>query len=299
MTRTCSIAVAIIATFVLLQTAEAYPRGGGRSFGSAHFSAPHFSAPRISAPHYSAPSYRASAPSRSFSSAATRHYAPRTGAMPNHRSHAGPRTRFAPTTGVRNPAYTSVNGRFNGNRTTAFNSRNVSPTSNARFRSGNRSIGARGQDFNGGRVVARHNAKHWNRHWDRGRDHNWHGRRCHYHNGYWFIYDPFPYYPYWGFYPYTYYDSSYYDPAYYDDSYATDQSAPASYTNNNRQPEYAMDSRVNEVQSALAREGYYDGPIDGRFGPGTRRALRNYQRDHNLQITGNIDQALIEALRLR
>ena len=215
--------------------------------------------------------------------------------MPNNRSYVGPRTRSYPTNGVRNPAYTSTNGRFTGNRTTAFNTRNVSPNGNARLGPGNRSVGARNQGFNGGRVVARHNASNWNRHWNKGRDHYWHGHRCHYNNGYWFIYDPFPYYPYYGFYPYTYYDSSYYEPAYYDNGYAEDQYAPTADTN---QP-YATDSRVSEVQSALARAGYYDGKIDGQLGPGTRRALRNYQRDHNLGVTGHIDQALIEALRLR
>ncbi|HEX8076207.1 MAG TPA: peptidoglycan-binding protein, partial [Chthoniobacterales bacterium] len=58
-------------------------------------------------------------------------------------------------------------------------------------------------------------------------------------------------------------------------------------------------ARVNEVQSALAREGYYDGPIDGRLNSATRKALRKYQRDHGLDATGNIDRAVIEALRLR
>jgi peptidoglycan hydrolase-like protein with peptidoglycan-binding domain len=56
---------------------------------------------------------------------------------------------------------------------------------------------------------------------------------------------------------------------------------------------------VSDVQSALAREGYYDGPIDGKLGDATRRALRKYQRDHNLDVTGAINRPLIEALRLR
>ena len=30
-----------------------------------------------------------------------------------------------------------------------------------------------------------------------------------------------------------------------------------------------------EVQNTLARKGYYDGPIDGKFGSGTKRAIRN------------------------
>jgi hypothetical protein len=192
---------------------------------------------------------------------------------------------------LRNTAYLN-RARFSGDRTTAYNSRTYSRSS-ARFTAGNRTRGARSQAFNQGRVIARHSAN-WQRHWDRGRDHSWHGHRCHFRNGFWFIYDPFPFYPYgYGFYPY----GSYYDAAYYDDrSYATDEysSAPES-----DQSSYNGDARISDVQSALSREGYYDGAIDGNLGPATRNGLRRYQRDHGLQATGNIDRAVIQALRLR
>ena len=65
------------------------------------------------------------------------------------------------------------------------------------------------------------------------------------------------------------------------------------------QPEYDAGSQVSNVQSALAREGYYDGAIDGRLGPATQKALRRYQRDHGLPVTGGISRAVIEALQLR
>jgi len=39
-------------------------------------------------------------------------------------------------------------------------------------------------------------------------------------------------------------------------------------------------SRVAELQSRLASAGYYHGAIDGIMGPGTRRAIRAYERDH-------------------
>lgn len=160
---------------------------------------------------------------------------------------------------------------------------------------GNRTTASRSQGFDRGRVIARHNANHWNRHWDRRRDHWWRGHRCHFRNGFWLIYDPFPFYPYgYGFYPY----SSYYynDPYYYEDSYTADAYAPGPEGD---QPQYQVDSQVSSVQSALAREGYYDGAIDGRLGPATQKALRKYQRDHGLQVTGGITRAVIEALRLR
>jgi Putative peptidoglycan binding domain len=42
----------------------------------------------------------------------------------------------------------------------------------------------------------------------------------------------------------------------------------------------ASHSRVAELQRRLARAGYYHGAIDGIMGPGTRRAIRAYERDH-------------------
>ena len=198
-----------------------------------------------------------------------------------------PVSRYSPTTTTRNPTYAANARRWNGNRITAYNSR-----SNTRLSPGNRTIGARSQGLNNGRVIARHNAN-WNRHWDRGHDHWWHGHRCHFNNGFWFVYDPFPYYPYgYGYYPY----GDYYASNYYDDSYATDEYAAAP---NTEQTSSAGDSRVSDVQRALAREGYYDGTIDGSFGPATREALRHYQHDRGLQVTGSIDRASIQALRLR
>ena len=208
--------------------------------------------------------------------------------MPNnrsfHRSYTPDRPRFS-----RNPTYTSNTRRFDGNRITAFNSRNFT-RSNSRLTAGNRNGAFRSQGFDRGRVIARHNGN-WNRHWNRNRDHWWRGHRCHFRNGFWFVYDPFPFYPYgygWG-YPYASYSS------YYDDGYATDEYSSADPD----QSSYSGDARVSDVQTALAREGYYDGAVDGDFGPATRNALRRYQRDNGLPVTGNIDRAVIQALRLR
>jgi hypothetical protein len=39
-------------------------------------------------------------------------------------------------------------------------------------------------------------------------------------------------------------------------------------------------SKVAELQSRLARAGYYHGAVDGIMGPATRRAIRGYERDH-------------------
>jgi len=222
---------------------------------------------------------------------------------------------------VRNPAYRNT-ARFSGNQTTAYNTRAYGAngqrwtgrngvnqnggTQNGRQWTGrngvNRNSGTQ-QGFDRGQVVARHSA---NRHpnWDRHRDHNWNGHRCHFYNNYWVIYDPWPLYPWgYGYYPYDYYyDPGYYDSSYYDSGYSDPAYSDSRYYNDSNHPSdpavHESGSRVSDVQRALAREGYYDGAIDGVLGPGTRRALRNYQRDHNIDATGGINQPVIEALRL-
>jgi hypothetical protein len=284
MKRIWTFGIAVTAGFTLIQSAEAGSRGAARSFSSA--------------PHYSAPARQYAGPSRSFSNNGARFNAPaRFSSAPRfqNRSYTAAGPRVSPRTEFRNPTYAANRTRFSSNRTEAFNTR-TSSQANARLAAG-RVPGSRAQAFNSSRerVFAQRSAN-WRRNWDRSRDHWWNGRRCHFRNNVWVIYEPFFGYPYYG-YGYGYYPyDSYYDSTYYDDSYASDQYEPA--TNSNRQ-DYDPGSRVSEVQSALAREGYYDGPIDGRLGNATQKALRRYQRDHGLEVTGGISRGVIEALRLR
>lgn len=53
-----------------------------------------------------------------------------------------------------------------------------------------------------------------------------------------------------------------------------------------------------DVQSALKHHGYYYGPVDGDIGPGSRSAIRSYQADNGLAITGRINSSLIHSLGL-
>ena len=48
-------------------------------------------------------------------------------------------------------------------------------------------------------------------------------------------------------------------------------------------------SDVQEVQEALADKGLNPGPIDGRLGPQTTDAIKSFQRQNNLAITGRLD----------
>jgi membrane-bound lytic murein transglycosylase B len=52
------------------------------------------------------------------------------------------------------------------------------------------------------------------------------------------------------------------------------------------------------VQSALTKRGYYRGPIDGVIGASSRRAIRAFQANQGLPLTGLIDRKLISALQL-
>ena len=52
------------------------------------------------------------------------------------------------------------------------------------------------------------------------------------------------------------------------------------------------------VQERLRRTGYYRGPIDGAWGPGTRLALERFQRDRRLPVTGAPSRETMAALGL-
>jgi hypothetical protein len=294
MKKILTFGIAVTAGFTLLQSAEAGSRGGARSFSSA---------PHYSAAHYSAPAHHFSGPSRSFSNNSARFNAPArfsSASRFQNRSYTAGGPRVSPRTDFRNPTYVANRDRFSGNRTTAFNTR-TSSQANARLAAG-RVRGTRAQGFNNNRErVFGQRSANWRRNWDRSRDHWWNGRRCHFRNNVWVIYEPLFWYPYYG-YGYGYYPyDGYYDSAYYDDSYASNEYAPAdeSTPTYRNEPSSSGDARVSDVQSALAREGYYDGPIDGKLGDTTRRALRRYQRDRGLDVTGGITSGVIRALRLR
>ncbi len=58
---------------------------------------------------------------------------------------------------------------------------------------------------------------------------------------------------------------------------------------------YSNDLAV-DVQRELRRRGYYRGSIDGDVGTGTRNAIRAYQYDRGLSVSGRIDRTLLRSL---
>lgn len=54
-----------------------------------------------------------------------------------------------------------------------------------------------------------------------------------------------------------------------------------------------------DVQRELRRRGYYHSSVDGDVGPGTRQAIRTYQIENRLPVTGRIDGSLLRSLDLQ
>ena len=59
---------------------------------------------------------------------------------------------------------------------------------------------------------------------------------------------------------------------------------------------YTAANRIQAAQQALGQENYYRGPVNGVLDDATRRALFQYQVDHNLSATGNLDGRTAQAL---
>ena len=95
---------------------------------------------------------------------------------------------------------------------------------------------------------------------------------------------------------YYYWDAGYWFPAYgYDPYFSTYTYDAPIYGYNDLEPAQV----IANVQAELQRNGYYQGELDGQFGPQTRRALLDFQRDNGLTVTGEIDEDTLSALGLQ
>lgn len=61
----------------------------------------------------------------------------------------------------------------------------------------------------------------------------------------------------------------------------------------------APDARVAAVQEALVVLGHGPMTVDGLFGPATRAALEDFERDEGLPVTGALDGATLRVLAMR
>lgn len=53
-----------------------------------------------------------------------------------------------------------------------------------------------------------------------------------------------------------------------------------------------------DVQRVLARKGYYNGVVDGDLGPRSRAAIRAWQADCGLRVTGSLNAETLRTLGL-
>jgi hypothetical protein len=141
-------------------------------------------------------------------------------------------------------------------------------------------------------ISERHSATNWHGEWDRRHAHFDRDRFFVFDDGFWFGLDPgfFPwdYYPYYAYdyYPYDYYPGYYADvePYYYNEGVYSN--APV------------QDPTVSAVQTELTQLGFYNGPIDGIYGPATRDAVAKYQISKNLDVNGSLSAQTLQSLGL-
>jgi len=77
-------------------------------------------------------------------------------------------------------------------------------------------------------------------------------------------------------------------------SRAASEASPSASPSSTSAP--APANNVATAQQRLKDDGYYAGTIDGVLGPNTVAALRAYQRDHKLSVTGRLDSPTVRSL---
>ena len=192
---------------------------------------------------------------------------------------AGPRFSSMGHPSSRQPEY---NGRPNRAVTS-----NIEPTRGAMASVArpSQTLPQRGLNGRTDHIAERHDAN-WHHDWDRRHAHFDHGHFFVFINGSWCGLDdgffPWDYLPYYAndYNPYDYYADV--DP--YDSNGASYDIAPAD------------SATIQAVQRQLLSLGYYNGSIDGLFGPSTRDAVAKYQIANHLNVTGSLSPDTIQSL---
>lgn len=191
-----------------------------------------------------------------------------------------------PTRGLTNTGRVNRTGNTSRRATAALNRPNNRGASPSTARPSQTSS-HRGLNGRTDHIAERHDTN-WHRDWDRRHAHFFHNRFFVFDDGFWFGLDdgfyPWDYLPYYAgdYYPYDYYADS--QP--YDNTESLDNSVPAA------------DPTVQAVQTQLTQLGYYNGPVDGIFGPTTRDAVAKYQIANQLNVTGSLSPDTMQSLGL-
>lgn len=102
-----------------------------------------------------------------------------------------------------------------------------------------------------------------------------------------YAYAPYPYPPYYPYSPYPPYPA-------YPAAYSGTVSPGAPSTTNAVDP-----ATVRAIQAELQRGGYNVGAVDGRVGPRTRAAIRQYEQQNGLPVDGSPSRSLLDHMRSR
>ena len=272
----------------------AYPRARARALAGLPLVAVAAAVLAWSSPAFAAPKRRPpqQAPAAQQAHAPVAHQAPRGhgGAQIAHRpppnrgnqiAHRAPAPQRAPIArrapgNPHAPRVAQQPPRVSPRNPIAQGNRNAPNRNHAEFRQNPPPIASRNinQTFNRNTRVSRNSTYIYapqvvSRDWDHGHEHSWNHHWFHWQDGLWVSIDP----------------GYYYDTPVYGDYY-TGSSVPAS-------PSPGL---VRAVQSALNDQGYDAGYPDGVIGAQTRDALRSYQNDHGLAVTGWIDGSVRSSL---
>ncbi len=271
-------------------------RGGGGHFGGGGFGAPHMSyggaVNRGGGVGFGMPRYSSFGAHRSYR-------------QPVYNGRAG--QLVTPAVRATTASNRSQN-RFSSTRN-VVGQRSAAAFNHAAIASAARSLGRAAHRGLNGRTVhiaERHSANWWHRDWDRRHAHFFHNRFFVFDNGFWFGLDdgffPWDYLPYYAddYYPYDYYtdvqpdDNTAPDNAYAYGYYTGVQPDDNTAAANGGQE--ADTTTVQAVQTELTQLGYYNGPVDGIFGPATRDAVAKYQIDKQLNVTGSLSPDTLQSL---
>jgi peptidoglycan hydrolase-like protein with peptidoglycan-binding domain len=85
--------------------------------------------------------------------------------------------------------------------------------------------------------------------------------------------------------------------AYAQNSQGNDQSSSSSQATSQTSGTQALSQPfVRQIQMRLRQQGVYDGKVTGAWDDATAKAVQDFQQQHNIQPTGQIDGATIVAL---
>jgi peptidoglycan hydrolase-like protein with peptidoglycan-binding domain len=80
-------------------------------------------------------------------------------------------------------------------------------------------------------------------------------------------------------------------------SYAAAPSSAPAQTASSQTAELTPDM-IRNVQQNLTQDGMYHGRVDGVWGQQTQSAVRNFQQQHNMNATGQLDRDTLSAMNL-